>query len=146
VMQGARIIHRSEGLSELRVRMASDTLGQVSIRLSVSDNQVDVKFTLDSSQAKQIMNEHKSELIQILKDQGADNVNIDVSTYSSQDWHQNQPSGGTGDQQRNSVFFTKDDIKIRGNGISGVENQVGHDEHRAQMYYFDGISSMVWVA
>jgi flagellar hook-length control protein FliK len=146
VMQGARIIHRSEGLSELRVRMASDILGQVSIRLSVSDNQVDVKFTLDSSQAKQIMNEHKSELIQILKDQGADNVNIDVSTYSSQDWHQNQPSGGTGDQQRNSVFFTKDDIKIRGNGISGVENQVGHDEHRAQMYYFDGISSMVWVA
>ncbi len=83
IMQNARIQHRHEGLSELRVRMVSETLGKLMVHISVSDNHVDVRFALDTPQARQMMHLYKAELAQILKDSGASTVNIDVSTSSA---------------------------------------------------------------
>jgi flagellar hook-length control protein FliK len=143
VLHGARIIQRSEGFSELRVQMASESLGRVMIHVSVADKKVDVCFALDSHQAKQLLEDHRSELIHMLKDTGANTVNVDVSTSSPDKGYHNRETGETNDRSGNLPFSSNDDSLVLHNEALSA---AGIEEIEGNHYQFDGYSTMVWVA
>jgi len=145
IMRNAAITHRSDGLSELRVRMTSESLGKVSIQLSVMDDQVNVQFAADSTQARQVLNAHREELAQILKDSGASTATIDVSTSSSGGFERYLESEGTGDHSE-----SYDPTGYDGTGSASVLELIGEADvsrnYAARELYLGDHSSMVWVA
>ncbi|KPL06203.1 hypothetical protein AMJ86_09470 [bacterium SM23_57] len=146
VMRNARVIHRAEGTSELQVKLASKSLGRVLIQLSVTDNHVDVKFAFDSIQAKQVLQNNRSELAQLLKDSGATTVNIDVSTSSADGGDRNRQSAEARDRSNNPPIFgglLGEDSRVDANQWDSDDNL---DKISSRMYYPGGESSMVWVA
>ena len=146
VMRNARVIHRAEGTSELRVKLASKSLGRMLIQLSVADNHVDVKFAFDSIQAKQVLQSNRSELVQLLKDSGAGTVNIDVSTSSADGGDRNRQSTEAHDRSNNPAIYgglLGDDAETDAKLWDSEDNL---EENSSRMYYTGGDSSMVWVA
>jgi flagellar hook-length control protein FliK len=146
IMQNAHIQHRQEGISELRVRMASETLGKLTVHLSVIDNHVDVRFALDTLQARQVMQSHKAELTQILRDNGASSVNIDVTTSSTDGEERFRQFSETGDRYGRPDFHSglvNDDDWGFTEGLN-QESELASPVTRTNLSYEH--SSMVWVA
>jgi flagellar hook-length control protein FliK len=146
IMRSARVTHHAEGMSELKVHMDSKSLGRITIQVSVADNNVDVRFTLDSVQARNILQTYRSELVQIIKDSGASTVNIDVSTSSTDgERRYGTPSEARdwSDEQMPPMSFLSEEVeKDRGMGVF----KDTQEEAPARNYHLDGHSSMVWVA
>jgi flagellar hook-length control protein FliK len=145
IMQGARVIHRSDGLSEMKVRLSSESLGRMMIQLSVADNHVDIRFALDTHQAKQLLQSHRSELVQILKDSGASSVTIDVSTSSADGFEQNRQPGEAGDRSPNPRY-TEASPRSVPMEIGLAEQEDPYQRNAGRMLYMGDYSSMVWVA
>jgi flagellar hook-length control protein FliK len=145
IMQGARVIHRSDGQSEMKVRLSSESLGRMMIQLSVADNHVDIRFAMDTHQAKQVLQSHRSELVQILKDSGASTVNIDVSTSSADGFEQNRQAGETGEHSDNTGF-AESNLHSAPPEIGFVEQEDHYHRNAARMLYLGDHSGMVWVA
>ena len=146
IMQNAQIQHQHEGVSELRVRMASETLGKLMVHVSVTNNHVDVRFALDTPQARQMMHSYKAELAQILKDSGASTVNIDVSTSSADGEERFQQFSEADDRYGHRTFNSQVLIDNDKDYLDGLnhDDELAPSVHAVNFPYEH--SSMVWVA
>jgi len=145
IMKNATITHHSDGLSELKVRMTSESLGKVMIQLAVMDDHVNLQFVADTSQARQVLNAYRDELVQVLKDSGASTVSIDVSTSSPESFERHTVSEETGDRPSGSGFAGSDWLGSSAALESAVEDDV-NPNYAARMLFAEEHSSMVWVA
>ena len=137
--------YRADGLSEMKVRLSSESLGRMMIQLSVVDNHVDIQFAMDSRQAKQVLQSHRSELVQILRDSGASTVNIDVSTSSADGFGQNRQPGEAGDRSA-STRIEESPLHSSPVEIGTAEQEDFYQRNAARMLQMGDHSGMVWVA
>lgn len=90
------------GMSEARLTLTPEHLGQVDVRISMHNGQLTALFLTDSSAAKEMLDNQLALLRANLQSQGLNVEKLEVSQQSYDNQMAQQQHGGSGKQQSNS--------------------------------------------
>jgi flagellar hook-length control protein FliK len=116
-------ISQSSGITQARVQLHPQELGQVDIHLRSTPDGVVARVVADASQAAAVLRDGGDDLRRLLAQQGINLTRFDVGT-AGQDQRQASFAGGGGQQQRGSRGNTSEDVDSHSSADHNPETTV----------------------
>lgn len=98
-------IVKIQGVSEAKISLHPEHLGQVDVKILLQDGQLTAQFVTDNSLAKESLEQQMAQLRSALQSQGLQVSKLEVtqsSELSSQMYHQDRGQSGSGSEERQS--------------------------------------------